>query len=160
MPAGGRPSGVTFQASRPFFRDWLMRTYRDFIRITTDRVLEVRDITGAVSHIIARSGMQDGIVLLFPHTTSAAVFLSDSDLSLTEDFTALLGRLVPEGTYKHDLSDARKNARAHLMSLLSGHNLTLPITEGSLDLGVYQRVYYVEFDGRREKEILVKVIGD
>jgi len=67
---------------------------------------------------------------------------------------------VPAASYQHDLSDARKNARAHLMSLLSGHNLTLPMTEGSLDLGVYQRVYYAEFDGGREKEILVKVIGD
>jgi secondary thiamine-phosphate synthase enzyme len=73
---------------------------------------------------------------------------------------ALINKLIPEGKYKHDLSDSRKNARAHLMSLLSGHNLTLPITEGSLDLGVYQRVYYVEFDGGREKEILVKVMGD
>lgn len=137
-----------------------MRTYRDFIKITTNLAREVRDITAEVSQIIARSGMQDGIVLLFPHTTSAAVYLSDSDSSLTEDFTALMDRLVPDGTYKHDQTDAKKNARAHLKSLLSGHNLTLPITEGGLDLGVYQRVYYIEFDGRREKEILVKVIGD
>jgi secondary thiamine-phosphate synthase enzyme len=137
-----------------------MRTYRDFIKITTNQVSEVRDITTEVSQIIARSGMQDGIVLLFPHTTSAAVHLSDSDASLAEDFAALMDRLVPKGNYKHDQSDARKNAVAHLKSLLSGHNLTLPITEGGLDLGVYQRVYYVEFDGRREKEILVKVIGD
>lgn len=137
-----------------------MRTYRDFIKIKTDGLHEMRDITAAVSQIIARSGIMDGLVLIFPHTTSGAVYLSDSDPGLTEDFQSLLDRLIPKGSYKHDLSDARKNARAHLMSMLSGHNLSLPVTEGSLDLGVYQRVYYVEFDGGREKEILVKVIGD
>lgn len=137
-----------------------MRTYRDFIKIKTDGAHEIRDLTAAVSHIIAKSGMMDGLVLLFPLTTSAAVYVSDSDLNLTADFHGILNRLIPEGSYKHDLSDARKNARAHLMSMLSGHNLTLPITEGSLDLAVYQRVYYAEFDGGREKEILVKVIGD
>lgn len=137
-----------------------MKTHRDIIKITTDDCREVRDITAEVSQIIARSGFADGIVLLFPHTTSAAVYLADSDSSLSKDFSGLMDRLVPEGAYQHDLSDSRKNARAHLMSQLAGHNLTLPVTEGSLDLGVYQRVYYAEFDGKRSKEILVKVLGD
>jgi secondary thiamine-phosphate synthase enzyme len=137
-----------------------MKTYRDFIRITTAEKREIRDITREVSQIIAKSGVQDGMVLLFPHHTSASVLVSDSDLTLTEDFTGLMDRIVPIGDYKHDLTDARRNARAHLMSLLSGHNLTLPVTEGALDLGVYQTVYYAEFDGMREKEVLVKVMGE
>jgi secondary thiamine-phosphate synthase enzyme len=137
-----------------------MRTYRDFIKIKTDRTQEVKDVTAEVSQLIARSGIQDGMVLLFPHTTSATVYLSDSDVGLTDDFLSLMAGLIPDGDYRHDRTDVRKNARAHLMSLLSGHHLTLPITEASLDLGVYQRIYYAEFDGGREKEILVKVIGD
>ena len=137
-----------------------MKTYRDFITITTEAKQEVRDITREVSQIIAKSGVQDGMLLLFPHHTSASVYVSDSDATLTEDFMGLMERIVPAGEYKHDLTDARQNARAHLMSLLSGHNLTLPVTEGALDLGVYQTVYYAEFDGMREKEILVKIIGE
>ena len=138
-----------------------MKAHRDFITITTAAKLEVRDITREVSQIIAKSGVQEGIVLLFPHHTSAAVYVSDSDATLTEDFMALMERLIPAGAvYKHDLSDAKQNARAHLMSLLSGHNLTLPVTEGGLDLGVYQTIYYAEFDGMREKTILVKVVGE
>ena len=137
-----------------------MKTYRDFIKITTEETIEIRDITQEVSQILAKSGITDGIALLFPHHTSCAVYLSDSDRSLTEDFKAAMERLIPEAGYQHDLSDAKKNARAHLMSMLSGHNLTLPVTEGSLDLGVYQTVYYAEFDGKREKEVLIKVIGD
>jgi len=137
-----------------------MKTYRDFIRITTEAKQEVRDITREVSQIIAKSGVQDGMLLLFPHHTSASVYVSDSDATLTEDFMGLMERIVPAGEYKHDLTDAKQNARAHLMSLLSGHNLTLPVTEGALDLGVYQTVYYAEFDGMREKEILVKIIGE
>lgn len=137
-----------------------MKTFRDFIRITTAQKTEVRDITKEVSQLLAKSGIKDGIALLFPHHTSAAVYLSDSEQGLTGDLQALLDRLVPEGKYLHDQSDAKKNARAHLMSILSGHNLTLPVTEGGLDLGVYQTVYYAEFDGKREKEILVKIIGE
>jgi secondary thiamine-phosphate synthase enzyme len=137
-----------------------MKNYRDFIRITSTDRLEVLDITTEVSRVLAASGIQDGMALVFPHHTSCAVYLSDSDRNLTEDFKTLLGQLVPDGVYKHDLADDKKNARAHLMSLIAGPNLTLPVTEGSLDLGVYQRVYYAEFDGQREKEILIKVIGD
>jgi secondary thiamine-phosphate synthase enzyme len=137
-----------------------MKNYRDFIRITSTDRFEVLDITTEVSRVLAASGIQDGMALLFPHHTSCAVYLSDSDRNLTEDFKTLLEQLVPNGTYKHDLTDDKKNARAHLMSLIAGPNLTLPVTEGSLDLGVYQRVYYAEFDGQREKEILIKVIGD
>jgi secondary thiamine-phosphate synthase enzyme len=137
-----------------------MKTYRDFIRITTGDKEEIRDITREVSQIIAKSGVQDGMVLLFPHHTSASVYVSDSDATLTEDFMGLMEKTIPAGEYKHDLIDARRNARAHLMSLLSGHNVTLPVTEGALDLGVYQTVYYAEFDGMREKEILVKVMGE
>jgi len=137
-----------------------MKTYRDFITITTAEKREIRDITREVSQIIAKSGVQDGMVLLFPHHTSASVYVSDSDATLTQDFLALMERIVPVGEYQHDLSDAKKNGRAHLMSLLSGHNVTLPVTEGALDLGVYQTVYYAEFDGMREKGILVKVMGE
>ncbi len=137
-----------------------MKTYRDFIKIMTAQAVEVQDITAEVSQLLAKSGIKDGLVLLFPHHTSAAVYLSDSDRSLTEDFATMMQRLIPEAEYRHDLSDAKKNARAHLMSQLAGHNLTLPVTEGSLDLGVYQTVYYAEFDGKREKEILVKILGD
>jgi secondary thiamine-phosphate synthase enzyme len=137
-----------------------MRTFRDFIKIKSSSTFEIRDITSDASRIIEKSGIRDGLVLLFPHTSSAAVYLSDSDPGLTEDFQKMLKSLVPEGDYKHNTSDPRKNARAHLMSLLTGHNVTLPVTEGSMDMAVYHRVYYVEFDGGREREILVKVIGD
>ena len=137
-----------------------MKSHRDYIKITSTERVAVLDITTEVSRVLAASGIQDGMVLLFPHHTSCAVYLSDSDRNLTDDFKALLERVVPEGAYRHDLSDEKKNARAHLMSLLAGHNLSLPVTEGSLDLGVYQRVYYAEFDGQREKEILIKVIGE
>ncbi len=137
-----------------------MKTYRDFLTLRTEQKLEIRDITKEVSQVLAKSGISDGILLLFPHHTSAAVYLSDSDRSLTEDFGALMDRLIPEGSYRHNLSDDKQNATAHLKALLTGHHLVLPVTEGSLDLGVYQTVYYAEFDGQRDKEVLVKVIGE
>ena len=107
------------------------------------------------------SGIREGSILVFPHHTSSAVYISDSDSSLTLDFLELIGGMVPDmAGYRHDETDYKKNAAAHLKAILSGHHVTLPVSGGRLDLGLYQTVYYAEFDGGREKEVLVKVTGE
>jgi len=137
-----------------------MKTTRKILTMHSRRKEEVIDITGDVERIISESGVSDGIALIFPHHTSAGVYLSDSDLNLTEDFKKLLSGIVPaDGRYLHDETDFKKNACGHLKAILSGHNLTIPITGGKPDLGTYQTIYYFEFDGRRDKEIIVKIIG-
>ena len=99
--------------------------------------------------------------MVFPHHTSAAVYISDSDLGITSDFLKVLRKLVPaNNNYTHNKADPKKNADAHLKAALTGHHIVIPITNGALDLGLYQTIYYAEFDGRREKEVEVKVIGE
>ena len=69
--------------------------------------------------------------------------------------------LIPaDNSYEHDKTDYKRNAHAHLKAIISGHHITLPLSNGNLDLGIYQTIYYAEFDGCRKKEILVKIIGE
>ena len=138
-----------------------MPTYRAEIALCTKEREEIVDITGHVVEAVEKSGISDGIALVFPHHTSSAVYISDSDRSLTGDFGAILAELAPEGReYAHDLTDYKKNAYGHIRANLAGHHIVIPITGGRPDLGVYQTIYYAEFDGRREKEVIIKIVGE
>lgn len=137
-----------------------MKTHKEFIRLTTKSKEEIVNITAQVQHICWNSSIKEGFVLVFPHHTSSAVYISDSDTCLTRDYQKAWRKLIPEGeNYAHNRADPKKNADGHLKSILTGHHIILPLTNGQLDLGLYQTIYYAEFDGRREKEILVKIIG-
>ena len=137
-----------------------MKSERKILTMHTSKKEEIIDITGEVEKIVSESGVSDGLALVFPHHTSASVYLSDSDRNLTEDFRKLLSGIVPDGArYLHDETDFKKNASGHLKAILSGHNLSIPITGGRLDLAAFQTIYYFEFDGMRDKEVVVKVIG-
>jgi len=138
-----------------------MKSVRKLIEVQTKRQVEIVDITRQVIDIVRSSGVRDGMALVYPHHTSSAVYISDSDRCLQGDLESVLARLVPErDDYTHDRTDPKHNATAHLKAILAGHHVVIPVTDGDLDLGTYQTVYYAEFDGRRTKEILVKVIGD
>ena len=138
-----------------------MKTHREFIHLTTRSKEEIVNITAQVQRVCRGSGIKEGFVLVFPHHTSSAVYFSDSDTCLTQDCQKLLRKLIPEEEeYAHNRADPKKNADGHLKSILTGHHIILPLTEGRLDLGSYQTIYYAEFDGKRKKEILVKIIGE
>jgi secondary thiamine-phosphate synthase enzyme len=138
-----------------------MSTYRKELHFCTARNSEILNITDQVEAAVAESAIREGFALVYPMHTSSAVYVSDSDYSLTQDFADLLGELVPDSRdYRHDRTDYKKNAAGHLKAILSGHSVTLPVTAGRLDLGTYQTVYYFEFDGKRPKEVLVKILGD
>jgi secondary thiamine-phosphate synthase enzyme len=138
-----------------------MSHFRKELHFHTAKASEILDITSKVERALEESGIREGLALVYPMHTSSAVYVSDSDRSLTHDFADLLEKLVPEaGSYRHDDTDPKRNAAGHLKAILAGHSVTLPITAGRLDLGTYQTIYYFEFDGRRDKEVLIKVIGD
>lgn len=137
-----------------------MKGFRDFIVIKTENQEEIVNITSKVIEICKKSGIKEGLAIVFSHHTSSAVYISDSDFSLTRDYQRVLNLLVPDDDYHHDYADYKKNATGHLKSILNGLQVIIPITSGNLDLGAYQTIYYAEFDGKREKEILVKVIGE
>ncbi len=138
-----------------------MKSTRELIHLETSEKEEIVNITREVMKVISGSGISEGLALVYPMHTSSAVYVSDSDTSLTEDLRDVLAALVPEeGRYRHNETDYKRNATSHLKATLCGHHVVLPVTEGRLDLGTYQTIYYAEFDGTRPKEVLVKVMGE
>jgi len=126
---------------------------------TTERQEFVR-ITDEVAEVVRRSGVAEGLVLVSPMHITAAVYVNDWEDGLIHDFQAWLEQLAPAGRdYSHHRT-GEDNADAHLKRTLMGHQVVLPITNGRLDLGPWEQVFYAEFDGRRRKRVVVKVIGE
>lgn len=133
---------------------------RNIISIETTEREEIQNITGQLEEILVSSEIDEGLISVFPLHTSSAVFINDSDPSLLADIRDILRECVPESrSYQHNQSDPKENATAHIKSILTGHHVTIPITDGQFDFGRYHTVYYAEFDGQRPKEILVKTMG-
>ncbi len=138
-----------------------MKSYKENLWFRTRERNQILPITEEVENIVARSRIQEGIALVYPMHTSSAVIVSDADATLIQDLDEVLSRLVPQGAgYHHDQTDHKKNADAHIRSILCGHHVTIPLSQGRLELGTYQTIYYAEFDGMRDKEIQVKVMGE
>lgn len=147
-----------------------MNIYRDKLQIKTNREFDVIDITTDVEKAILTSGIQEGYALVFsPHTT-CAVLVNEKESGLLADIQATLQRLVPQmDTYLHDdfnirtenmHEDETKNAHAHLRQVLGGKTSEyIPIGEGSLLLGQWQRVMFIEFDRPRPREVMIQICG-
>jgi secondary thiamine-phosphate synthase enzyme len=137
-----------------------VKWHTDYIIINTEKRYEISDITPDVEQIVAAADVADGFALVSAMHITASVFVNDHEQGLWSDIMTWLEQLAPRKTdYKHHLT-GEDNADAHLKRSLLGHQVMLPITAGKLDLGPWERVHYAEFDGRRPKRIVVKVMGD
>jgi len=126
----------------------------------TTRRYEIRDITDEIEAIVAAARVDEGMVLVSAMHITASVFVNDREAGLYEDIMTWLEQLAPaKPDYLHHRT-GEDNADAHLKRMLLGHQVLLPITHGKLDLGPWERVHYGEFDGRRPKRIVVKVMGE
>jgi secondary thiamine-phosphate synthase enzyme len=136
-----------------------MKTHTDYLWFTTKRRQEFVRITDEVRAIVKASGVSDGMALVSAMHITAGVYVNDWESGLIEDFQAWLERLAPAGQpYKHHQT-GEDNADAHLKRTLMGQQVILPITNGDLDLGPWEQVFYAEFDGQRRKRVVVKVMG-
>lgn len=137
-----------------------MTVYRDTIELTSSAAREVIDITERVAQVVAASGMHDGVALVAARHTSCGVVMTDCDRALGDDLLDVLDRLVPlRDDYRHDTTDPKRNAAAHLQGAALGGQVLVPVAEGRLDLGPWQTIYYVELDGGRPKDLRVQVMG-
>lgn len=119
-------------------------------------------ITPQVEAAVARSGVREGLVLVNAMHISASVFINDDEAGLHHDYEAWLERLAPHAPtsqYRHN-DTGEDNADAHLKRQIMGREVLVAITEGRLDFGPWERIFYGEFDGRRRKRVLIKVIGE
>jgi secondary thiamine-phosphate synthase enzyme len=137
-----------------------MRAHTGYLTINTKQRYEIRDITDEVERIVVASMIGEGMVLVSAMHITASVFVNDHESGLWSDIMSWLEQLAPhQPDYKHHLT-GEDNADAHLKRMILGHQVLLPITEGKLDLGPWERVHYGEFDGRRPKRVVVKVLGE
>ncbi len=134
--------------------------FTEYLWFETKRRQEFVRITDEVAEIVARSGVKEGLVLVSAMHITAGVYVNDWENGLIADFQAWLEKLAPAGLpYKHHQT-GEDNADAHLKRTLMGHQVTLPITAGKLDLGPWEQLFYAEFDGQRRKRVVVKIVGE
>ena len=137
-----------------------MKTLTDYLFFNTRERREMVRITDEVADIVRRSGVREGMVLVSAMHITAGVYVNDWEDGLIQDFGEWLEKLAPSGRNYHHHQTGEDNADAHLKRTLMGHQVILPITNGALDLGPWEQVFYAEFDGQRKKRVVVKVMGE
>jgi len=136
-----------------------MKVFTDYLWFNTKTRQEFIRITDEVGAIVEKSGVKEGMALVSAMHITAAVYVNDWEDGLIADFQQWLEKLAPAGLpYRHHQT-GEDNADAHLKRTLMGHQIIVPITAGKLDLGPWEQLFYAEFDGRRRKRVVVKVMG-
>jgi secondary thiamine-phosphate synthase enzyme len=140
-----------------------MKSRTEYLTFNLPARMAFENITERVAEIVEKSGVQEGLVLVNAMHITASVFINDNESGLHEDYKKWLERLAPfdasPKTYAHNRT-GEDNADAHLKRQVMGREVVVAITKGQLDFGPWEQIFYGEFDGRRPKRVLVKVIGE
>jgi secondary thiamine-phosphate synthase enzyme len=137
-----------------------MKSYTHYLWFNTSRRREYINITRDVEKAVSESGVAEGMALVSAMHITAGIYVNDAEDGIIQDLDEMLERLAPFGPdYRHHRT-GEDNGDAHLKSILVHHQVMVPITDGALDLGPWQQIYYAEFDGRRRKRVIIKVIGE
>ncbi len=138
-----------------------MKSYRKELTFTIPQRRAYANITGQVQRCIDESGIQEGLVLVNAMNITASVFVNDDESGLHQDFERWLETLAPEkphSQYRHN--GFEDNADAHLKRQIMGREVVAAVTAGKLDFGTWEQIFYGEYDGKRPKRVLVKIIGE
>ena len=140
----------------------LMAVHREEFDLSTSGEVEIIDITGRVRDVVRRSGISEGICLVFVPGATGAITTIEYEPGLLEDFPDALERMVPKGIeYKHHLRWHDGNGHSHVRASLLGPDLTVPVADGDLLLGTWQQIVFVELDVRRRtRRIVVQIVGE
>ena len=137
-----------------------MKSHTEYLWFNARKRREYINITDEVERIVDASGISEGMVLVSAMHITAGIWVNDAESGIIADIDEMLERLAPFGIdYRHHRT-GEDNGDAHLKSILVHNQTILPITEGKLDVGPWQQVYYAEFDGGRRKRVVVKAIGE
>lgn len=138
-----------------------MISYRKELVIETSKRREYLNITPDVEEALYKSGIREGLVLVNAMHITASVFINDDEGGLHHDFENFLEKLAPEKPYsQYEHNGYEDNGDAHLKRQIMGREAVVAITEGELDFGPWEQIFYGEFDGRRKKRVLIKIIGE
>lgn len=139
-----------------------MESYREELWFNTKTRREYLNITPEVERIVKKSGMKEGLCLVNAMHITASVYINDDETGLIQDYDDFLENLAPHeplSRYRHNLT-GEDNGDAHIKRQLMGREVVIAITNGKLDFGPWEQIFYAEFDGRRKKRVLVKIIGE
>jgi secondary thiamine-phosphate synthase enzyme len=137
-----------------------MKFATEYLWFNTNKKREYINITETVEEIVSKSGIQEGMVLVSAMHITASVYVNDAEQGLIEDIDEWLEELAPFNiNYRHHRT-GETNGDAHLKNLIMHHEVIVPITNGKLDLGPWQQIYYAEFDGQRRKRVIIKAMGE
>ncbi|MBT3376146.1 MAG: YjbQ family protein [Lentisphaerae bacterium] len=138
-----------------------MKSYRKELWFEARQRRELTNITGAVNECLRESGVREGLVLVNAMHITASVFINDDESGLHSDYERWLEKLAPEKPYdQYAHNGYEDNADAHLKRTIMGREVVVAITAGKLDFGPWEQIFYGEFDGKRRKRVLVKIIGE
>jgi len=138
-----------------------VKSYRKELWFNTPTRRAFINITKEVEECVQASGIKEGLVLCNAMHITASVFINDDELGLHRDFERFLEKLAPEKPYnQYDHNTFEDNADAHLKRTIMGREVVVAITNGRLDLGPWEQIFYGEFDGKRPKRVLIKIIGE
>ena len=137
-----------------------MKTFTEYLWFNAKKQREYINITENVADIVKKSAIKEGMVLVSAMHITAGVYVNDAESGLIKDIDEWLEKLAPFNPQYHHHRTGELNGDAHLKSLLIHHEVIVPITDGKLDFGPWQQIYYAEFDGQRRKRVVVKVMGE
>ena len=138
-----------------------MKSYRKELHFNLPSRRGLKNITSDVQKAIDESGIKEGLVLVNAMNITASVFINDDESGLHRDYEKWLEKLAPEHPYdQYEHNWFENNADAHLKRTVMGREAVVAITEGKLDFGTWEQIFYYEFDGMRNKRVLIKIIGE
>ena len=137
-----------------------MKFHTEYLTFNTKKHRDYIHITPQVEAAVDKSGIKEGMVLVSAMHITAGVYVNDNENGLIQDIDAWLETLAPYKRGYHHHETGEDNGDSHLKALLIHHEVIVPITNGRLDFGPWQRIFYAEFDGQRSKRVLVKVMGE
>lgn len=137
-----------------------MKSHTEYLVFNTTKRREYINITSDIEQVLSNSGIREGLMLVSAMHITAGIYVNDAEPGLIADIDEWADKLAPLGPdYRHHRT-GEDNGDSHLKNLLIGSQVTVPITEGRFDFGPWQQVYYAEFDGKRRKKVIVKIIGE
>ncbi|HCJ66320.1 MAG TPA: secondary thiamine-phosphate synthase enzyme [Elusimicrobia bacterium] len=137
-----------------------MKTLTEYLWFNTKKKKELINITDEVQKVVTKSGIKEGLVLVSAMHITAGIFVNDEEEGIKNDLMQWAENLAPfRSDYQHHRT-GETNADAHLKSILFHHQVIVPVTNGKLDFGPWQQIFYAEFDGQRRKRVIIKVLGE
>ena len=138
-----------------------MKSHTEYLTLRTPERYQIVNITDKVREALAKSGIQEGLCLVNSMHITSSVFITDNERGLHQDFIRWVEKLAPYDIngYQHNLT-GEDNGDAHLKRTIMGREVVIAVTQGELDFGPWEEIFYGEFDGQRNKRILIKIIGE